>query len=295
MEKVLQQDSTQVAEPQTLLMVKLLFKNEVELCDQTAWSQALQNTLGKGTLAGDQNGYMMALEEYQATFTEKGKEVQVPVLYNMLGPMEFSIEEIKELERSQFWDVENAQEMLGECTKAIALFDMMSSSLDYQKRIEVAVLGVEAALHLYKDCIGVYAIASGKFMTRQQLLDNADKTMIFRFLSMYVNVRYFRIQNSEDQLVDSLGLYALGLPDVQVHYHDLNPDAVVNHVYNIASYQLEHEVPILDEQTIDGLGEDGFIDETIQWPCRYEDSLIQPIREVLDVCPNEFAAGNREN
>lgn len=102
-------------------------------------------------------------------------------------------------------------------------------------------------------------------MTREQLLAHRGQDIVFLFLSMYVNVR-FNIQNSKNHIIDSLGLFALGLPDVQVHFHDKEPNALVNHVYNIASYQLANDVPIKNGETID----------------------------VLDICPGEYAAGNRE-
>ena len=31
-----------------------------------------------------------------------------------------------------------------------------------------------------------------------------------------------------------------------------------------------------------------------RWVCQHEDCLIAPSRVVLDVCPNEFAAGKRK-
>ena len=50
-----------------------------------------------------------------------------------------------------------------------------------------------------------------------------------KFIYLCVNVRFFNIQNTEDKLVDTLGLYAIGLPDVQYHFRNLNPDYIVGH------------------------------------------------------------------
>ena len=93
-------------------------------------------------------------------------------------------------------------------------------------------------------------------------------------------------------LVDTLGLYAIGLPDVQYHFHDLDPNAVVNHAYNVAAYIFDKDASIKDGETIDGISEQG-IDRNIQWKCQYERSLIQPDREVMDICPGEYASGER--
>ena len=45
---------------------------------------------------------------------------------------------------------------------------------------------------------------------------------------------------------------------------------------------------------IDGLL-NGNMSQEVQWSCQYEDALIQPVRCVMDICPGEYAAGNRED
>lgn len=296
MEKLLKQDTSDIAQAQNLLMIQLVFLNKPKMCDLGAWTHKLSQRLGEVRVISDDHFYMLSVEDYKSRFVkEDGKEQMVPAIYHMLEPTAFSVEGIDEIKQSQFWDVQNAWDILQECTYQVMLFDMMALSLEYHKRMELAVYGVEAALELYEDCVGVYAQATGKFMTREQLLAHQDQDIVFRFLSMYVNVRFFNIQNSTDHIIDSLGLFALGLPDMQLHFHGMEPNAVVNHVYNIASYQLANDLPIENGETIDGLDEQGKIDINIQWPCRYEASLIQPIRDVLDICPGEYAAGNRES
>ena len=45
---------------------------------------------------------------------------------------------------------------------------------------------------------------------------------------------------------------------------------------------------------IDGLVE-GRMCQDVQWNMQYEMSLIQPVREVIDVNMGEYASGGREN
>ncbi len=68
-------------------------------------------------------------------------------------------------------------------------------------------------------------------------------------------------KDREDMLVDTLGMSMLYLPDIQYHY---------------------------------GIA-DGHMEPTVQWKCQYENVLIQPAREVLDICMNEYALVGREN
>ena len=39
-------------------------------------------------------------------------------------------------------------------------------------------------------------------------------------------------------LVDTLGMNTLFLPDLQYHFRGLDPNWIVNHAYNVASYLL---------------------------------------------------------
>ena len=94
-------------------------------------------------------------------------------------------------------------------------------------------------------------------------------------------------------MVDTLGMGTLCIPDLQYHFHDLNPNWIVNHAYNVASYLLSSGNEINSGETVDGI-KDGQMDSSIQWKCQYERSLIQPDREVMDICPGEYAAGERE-
>ena len=108
-------------------------------------------------------------------------------------------------------------------------------------------------------------------------------------------MRFFNVQGTDDKMIDTLGLYAIGLPDVQYHFHDLDPDAIVNHAYSVASCIFENNAPVKTGETIAGLGQNGQMDPHILWKCCYERSLLQPEREVMDVCTGEYASGNREN
>ena len=59
------------------------------------------------------------------------------------------------------------------------------------------------------------------------------------------------------------------MPDLQYHFHGMDPNWVVNHAYNAASYILEHDNPIEDGETIDGVA-DGQMCREIQWKCQYD-------------------------
>ena len=99
-------------------------------------------------------------------------------------------------------------------------------------------------------------------------------------------------RGTEDMLIDTVGMNTLFLPDLQYHFHSMDPNWVVNHAYNAASYILEHDNPFGDGESIDGI-ETGRMSREIQWKCQYEDALIQPPRGVLDINMGNYASGGR--
>ena len=106
----------------------------------------------------------------------------------------------------------------------------------------------------------------------------------------HLNVRLFRIENGAagDTIMDTRGLAALGLPDVQMHFRDLDPGRVAALLYNYARYLNEHGDCINDGETIDGAT------PGTRWRCRHEMSLVPPERLVLDIDPGPpHAAGQR--
>ena len=93
-------------------------------------------------------------------------------------------------------------------------------------------------------------------------------------------------------MVDTLGMNTLFLPDLQYHFHGMNPNDVVNHAYNVLSYIYDYNNPIESGERIDGI-KDGKMSMDVQWKVQYEDALIQPVREVLDINMGEYASGTR--
>lgn len=170
--------------------------------------------------------------------------------------------------------------------------DMMGGALPAVQRANMLMDYLEALVELYPQCEAVYSLNSGKMILadeiRQGAIEGTD-----RYIKYVVNARFFNIQGTEDSIVDTLGLSLLYIEDQQYHFHGMDPNWVVEHAYNVASYRLANDNPIKDGETIDGI-ENGRFVRHIQWKCRFEDALIQPTRAVLDVCMGEYAAGGRE-
>ena len=193
---------------------------------------------------------------------------------------------------SQMWDCqEDRERIFRECKYQVVATDMLAAALPALERANLDADFLNALVELYPTCEAFYFQNCGKLFlaedVRSHQIEGPD-----RFIRFGVNVRFFNIEGTEDMLIDTVGMSTLFLPDLQYHFHDMDPNWVVNHAYNVASYILEHDNPIQDGETIDGVA-DGQMCREIQWKCQYEDALIQPPREVLDIHMGNYASGGR--
>lgn len=193
---------------------------------------------------------------------------------------------------SQMWDCqEDRERIFRECKYQVVATDMLAAALPALERANLDADFLEALAELYPTCEAFYFQNCGKLFlaedVRSHQIEGSD-----RFIRFGVNVRFFNIEGTEDMLIDTVGMSTLFLPDLQYHFHNMDPNWVVNHAYNVASYILEHDNPIQDGETIDGVA-DGQMSREIQWKCQYEDALIQPPREVLDIHMGKYASGGR--
>ncbi len=185
---------------------------------------------------------------------------------------------------SQMWDCqEDRERIFRECRYPAAFPALERANLDADF--------LETLAELYPSCETFYFQNCGKLFLAEDVCSHQIEGTD-RFIRFGVNVRFFNIEGTENMLIDTVGMSTLLLPDLQYHFHDMAPNWVVNHAYNVASYILEHDNLIKDGETIDGVA-DGQMSREIQWKCQYEDALIQPPRGVLDINMGECASGKR--
>lgn len=288
-DKVLKQELDENAKFQPLFQIHLLFCDKPNKPEANIIKEALNRKFDKiDIVSGDKSLTSFAVKKYTAKFKDGAISPQVL----MMEVQPFKQETISELDRTQLWDVKDSEELLDSCKYELIISDMMAAVMEYKERCELLVDWLEVALSLFPNCKAIWVPSAGKLLTSEQVNNNKVKYED-KFIYLCVNVRFFNIQNTEDMLVDTLGLYAIGLPDIQYHFHNLNPDYIVGHAYNVASYIFSANAPVKNGETIDGL-EDRNMSGSVRWRCQYEESLIQPVREVMDICPGEYASGTRQ-
>ena len=282
-----------------IMMVQLLFKNK----PKSPKTEELRSTFEKyiGDLGeipyaetskestGDM--FMFPLLKHKVIFEDKPDGV--PVIASFLSSDEGTGIDVDDMKRSQFWDVPNGNDIVDECKNTILLNTMLGAALPYREQAEIMLAQIDAAIDCYPECIGIYVHQSGKLITPDMFKEQRNAGLSERFINLFVNVRFFNLADTDEMIVDSLGFYVFGGADVQVHFKGLDPNHVVNYVYNIASYQFDNDFPIKSGETIDSLDEYGKMQMTPRWEVQYEDAIVPPLRTVLDVNCGKYAGGNR--
>ncbi|MGZ3439752.1 MAG: DUF4261 domain-containing protein, partial [Polyangia bacterium] len=91
---------------------------------------------------------------------------------------------------------------------------------------------------------------------------------------------------SDERVMDTVGLTALELPDVQCHFFALDVAQVAALLDETARYLFAEGDVIGDDDTVPGI--DGE-----PWSCRHETALVDPPRDVVDITPPAPHAARR--
>lgn len=285
------QDREQVEEhPGMVFMVYLLMEEMCDMPDKDVMTSIMNKHLGEcECFCYDNDVAGFAPSKYKVHFEKENKDI--PPQLMVMGCKKIEKPVMSDFEKSQLWDCPNGDEILNKCKYQVLAIDMLASFLDYKDRAEMLVDYVEALVEIYPTCKAVVFETSKKMFDRESII-NCKMPKESKFIYYAVNVRFFNISGTEDMIVDTIGMSTLFLPDLQYHFHGMDPNSVVNHAYNVLSYIYDNENPIKAGDHIDGIL-DGRMSQEIQWYVNYEESLIQPIREVVDFNMGKYASGKR--
>ncbi len=191
-----------------------------------------------------------------------------------------------DLALTQTWEWSEAVAVVLTCPYAVIVSDMHGHMLRPKDRL-ANLQNVPAAV------LKVAPPAAVHWPNSQCIVDPGSLAREFaegNFGSIFcgaVNVRMYNVAATErDFVMDTLGMAAFGLPDQQCHYHSIEPKDVAGFRYNLAHYIFDKGAVIETGHSVDGCN--GAV-----WQCSYEWSLVEPKRELIDVHPGQFAAGNR--
>lgn len=128
---------------------------------------------------------------------------------------------VSEFERTQIWNVANSEELLSKYKYAVKIWDVNAQRQIPKERAIMLVDWLNVALKLYPKCQAIWIKSAGKLQLAQSI-KNLKETGIVKYLYSMVNIRFFNVPNTNEFIVDSVGLANIGLSDVQFHFKGMN-------------------------------------------------------------------------
>lgn len=174
----------------------------------------------------------------------------------------------------QSWHWSEAREETQHFSQELIVNDLMALPLDYQDRVELFQKFLYAAALSLKPA-AIYFPSSEKLVKTSDYLAQLQEQGWHTLYSL-LNVRLFNI-NEGGMLMDTVGLHAIGLPDLQIRFEAHDPSQIAGLLYAYGQYLFENGSVILNGNTVEGL------EEGSRWKCLYSNALLDPARSVLDI------------
>ena len=188
----------------------------------------------------------------------------------------------------QSWNYDKDRQSIKNCKIKVIVTDLMAIGLEYTKRVELFQKTLYSIVELIP-CVGINFHITEQVISREDYLENNPLNDEYDPLFGILNVRLFNIEGKEKEyIMDTLGLSAVGLCDLQCHFKNLNTDEVSNILYSYGYYIFDNPDAVDDMKAIEG------IPENDEWKCQHEVALAEPERVVLDINPGkEFSSESR--
>jgi hypothetical protein len=261
-----------------ILMAELLYEARPTL-DLERLAVEVNKTL-PSTVVDESEGTALLVHQ---DLTHHYDDGEVPILTALLRPDEGADHvDTADYDLSQTWNWADAGDAIARCTATMAVVEMMGQAHVPKDRVSAFRSSLLAVVAQTQPLATWWPIS--EHVAHPEHLDQHD-------LAGLVNVRLFRVDNAAEEgelVMDTLGLGALGIPDVQCHFHSIDPAAMARQLFNLAAYLYNQGDVVADGETVTGIGSDDV------WRCEHQVSLVEPNRVVLDVDPGPlYAAGTR--
>lgn len=224
----------------------------------------------KETTGSDQ--FELAAVFYHSDYSVVFTDAEVPAQTRLFYPRPIREELNWEGVLQQSWKWEGGAERLNEYRYTVTLCDWYAAMLPFERRMEM-FQSVLASIVEATGCDAVYWQPSGQLIDARSFLAAHANEPLYGAL----NVRVYQMQRQEEVLVDTLGLTALGVPDIQCRVAGLTPDRVIPMIYGAAYYLYGNHGRVEDGQLLGGAG--------LRWRCEEQLSTLAPERAVVDLNP----------
>ncbi len=171
----------------------------------------------------------------------------------------------------QTFDWEEAKDIVDKCNYSLVISDFMATELNYSDRIYLFNKFLKTILQI----LPVKAI---HWSYSQKIVEPKDYKSALDYESLYslygiINVRYFIVDNF--YVMDTIGLSALGLPDLQCKFKNIDTGIIATILYDLA-YKIFEKGDYIEDTEIMEIFK-------IKFKCVHELSKTKPQRIVLNL------------
>lgn len=202
------------------------------------------------------------------SFTEN---VEIPI--QILVIKEYDKLNLKKLKSSvdQTFDWEEAKEIVDKCNYSLVISDFMATELNYSDRIYLFN-------KFLKTILKILPVKAIHWSYSQKMVEPKDYKSALDYESLYslygiINVRYFIVDTF--YIMDTIGLSALGLPDLQCKFKGIDTGIIATILYDLAHNIFEKGDYLEDSEIIEIL--------KIKFKCTHELSKTKPQRIILNL------------
>ena len=168
----------------------------------------------------------------------------------------------------QTWEWNGARKALGRCYYKMLIGDITGAQLPYDDRLRL-ISSLAVACSELTQPLAVHWKEAGCLV---------EPARLGEMLARACNVRLFEYGIRGENFMDTLGLAALGLPDLEIAFTKIEPGMVAGWLYHSARYLFDRGDVIGDGDTVPGPGGE-------RWPCHHGDATVEPARTVVRVLP----------
>lgn len=260
-----------------LYRVNLLFKEKTNISNSNNLVNKLNKIIGNISIISETNDILALSFDDYCDNSELNDDISMP--YQMIISVldDNDSEHIDyETVRLQSWCCDNVDEIINNCKYKIMISDFMADGIDYKTRLNLFCKCLFVILEFY-DCEAILWIHSHQIVSKYDYINNVPQSQNYELLFGPLNVRFFNIDDSDEKILDTIGLSFFGLPDVQCHFKSIDSNLLTNILYSIAKYIFENGDIIKNGHTIQG------INLGHNWKCYHKEALVQPLRTVIDI------------
>ncbi|MCD7808761.1 MAG: DUF4261 domain-containing protein [Erysipelotrichaceae bacterium] len=263
--------------------IQLLFSDDV-IIDYQLIYEYMKQTFGYVEILGIDKIATYALKDHLVTY-RNGEQAPFQLMLTDMEPLLSN--DIDEAALIQCWNIKNPKELLSQCHYKITIADFMSARMARVKRCQILSQYLDIMLALYPECMALYFPHAQKLMSIKAYQNSQWEDKNLHFLDGGLNIRLYNIENSNAMVVDTLGMRAIGLPDLQMRFYQLDVDEVVACMYRLAAKLFLNGDYFNDGDFIEGR----YIYEN--WQLYHRESMLPPKRLVLDIYAQDYSPFKR--